>query len=1266
MSWGRRRFLRISNVLTLLAGLLSLVSMTSPVAAHAATSRPATVSHAAVVKSPASRQAPAKPALANATVSACSGAISPDTMYSCTSPSSTGTDTYSLTVSQVPNALMIEATAGNNVWVTTPDGNRISCGGYCQVTQAGTYSVAVTNYNENYTLEYSELLSESNCPTVDTSFSASATSGSLAAGQSGACYQLNMPSGDVLHSVVSFTSGTKGTDPRFYDATGAQVCTSGTQDCTLSGTAPYRVWMPGAGAAESYTMQLYDLTNPSGCQAMDPSTYGQIPAQGTDPCRAVTVTKADTYQVYAVGGSGGLTPWTLYNQVGTQACTSDGVGTCQLAAGTYDLVHDGTPGSEFGAAVLAVDESQGCTSTGDSGFSSGPATGTFTGVGEVECLTLPDTSGQSDYIFQQQPSPGDDLPAMQVVDATGAQQCATNGGTCALTGTAPFRVVLADYNDASLAYQLLVQNTATTSCPTWSETAYGSSTGASVTVASKNDIKCLTIPAGQHAAVERISAESTAGTPSVGVFDSSGKQLCTGICSYQSGVTYTALVDDSSAATVTVARRDMTQTANCGAPASTTLGGASTQFTLTSPLDAACYRITPAAADKLMAQISTMGPSHDLASGPDTATMMVTDASGAVICQNNCKLTGDTDYQLIVVPSGYVDVATRVSLNVWTLETASGLASQCTGNNQLTAADGWQVNGTLTDSDTAYCAEVKIRPSQKFGFFDVSTGQAASVAEPSAQIYVPDDWTGSGSLSGLCGGMTIGTDAQCDTSSSETSGTAIVVVDPGTAALGGFSMQGVCWSGGCTQTQPTPSISSISSASGAAGPNITVTVTGTALNLGDEIELTSSTGNGTHATARNLSVNAAGTSLTVSFDTRNLAVGKYDVGLLAPVVDESTGATGSLSGAYTITSAPSASLSGFTSVTQTQIASESLAKGSTTVVGVGGKGGVPSSGATSAKLEITVTNPSTAGSITVYPGSESKPNTTALNFAAGQTQTDMVDVQLGSGVELYNGAGGSLNVTVDTVGYYSSGGSEYNPLSQARILNSTSVASKTTKEINVGGNGGVPSSGASSVVLEVTESGSAAAGSAVVYPNGGTRPADADLSFAKGQTVTDQAIGKLGTGLLVYNNSSGAVNFTVDVIGYYSSSGSKFHSLNPTRILDTRSDIGGNGDQGIPSQAAAVTKAWNANGVPRDATAVVVDVTALSPQDAGTLTAYADCDGSPFGQSLAFAAGSGQKATDQVVIPLYDSPQQPSGDIDIYNDSGGTVQIVGDIEGYYA
>jgi len=37
-----------------------------------------------------------------------------------------------------------------------------------------------------------------------------------------------------------------------------------------------------------------------------------------------------------------------------------------------------------------------------------------------------------------------------------------------------------------------------------------------------------------------------------------------------------------------------------------------------------------------------------------------------------------------------------------------------------------------------------------------------------------------------------------------------------------------------------------------------------------------------------------------------------------------------------------------------------------------------------------------------------------------------------------------------------------------------------------------------------------------------------------------------------------------------------------------------------------------------------------------------------------------------VVIPLYDSPQQPSGDIDIYNDSGGTVQIVGDIEGYYA
>ena len=90
----------------------------------------------------------------------------------------------------------------------------------------------------------------------------------------------------------------------------------------------------------------------------------------------------------------GIPASTLYTPDGTVACTntySSTAPTCQLAAGTYNLVADPYPASraQVGAVFIAADESRGCQATGDSDFASGPATGTFTGVGEEICLTLP-------------------------------------------------------------------------------------------------------------------------------------------------------------------------------------------------------------------------------------------------------------------------------------------------------------------------------------------------------------------------------------------------------------------------------------------------------------------------------------------------------------------------------------------------------------------------------------------------------------------------------------------------------------------------------------------------------------------------------------------------------------------------------------------------------------------------------------------------------------------------------------------------------------
>jgi hypothetical protein len=84
-------------------------------------------------------------------------------------------------------------------------------------------------------------------------------------------------------------------------------------------------------------------------------------------------------------------------------------------------------------------------------------------------------------------------------------------------------------------------------------------------------------------------------------------------------------------------------------------------------------------------------------------------------------------------------------------------------------------------------------------------------------------------------------------------------------------------------------------------------------------------------------------------------------------------------------------------------------------------------------LNITATEPDTAGFITVYPCDEPRPNTSNLNFAAGETAASFVisKVDVHGDVCLYTSAG--THVLVDQVGIFSSD-SAYTPRSPVRYL----------------------------------------------------------------------------------------------------------------------------------------------------------------------------------------------------------------------------------------
>jgi hypothetical protein len=74
---------------------------------------------------------------------------------------------------------------------------------------------------------------------------------------------------------------------------------------------------------------------------------------------------------------------------------------------------------------------------------------------------------------------------------------------------------------------------------------------------------------------------------------------------------------------------------------------------------------------------------------------------------------------------------------------------------------------------------------------------------------------------------------------------------------------------------------------------------------------------------------------------------------------------------------------------------------------------------TAVVLNVTVTNPTSAGFLTVYPSGGSRPLASDLDFTPGQTVPNLVVVKLGPDgkVVLYNLAG-STDVVIDVLGWY--------------------------------------------------------------------------------------------------------------------------------------------------------------------------------------------------------------------------------------------------------
>jgi alpha-tubulin suppressor-like RCC1 family protein len=342
-----------------------------------------------------------------------------------------------------------------------------------------------------------------------------------------------------------------------------------------------------------------------------------------------------------------------------------------------------------------------------------------------------------------------------------------------------------------------------------------------------------------------------------------------------------------------------------------------------------------------------------------------------------------------------------------------------------------------------------------------------------------------------------------------------------------------------------------------------------------------------------------------------------------------------------------------------------------------GRGGVPASGVSAVVLNVTVTNPTTPGHVTVWPAGDALPLASNLNFTPGETIPNLVIAEIGINgeVSLFN-SNGSTGMIADVVGYFTTA-SDLTALVPSRLMDTrlneqTSdgafagigpVAGGNTLDLTVLGRGGVPASGVTTVVLNVTVTNPTTPGYVSVWPSGIARPFTSNLNFTAGQTIPNLVMAKVGSnGKVSLFNSNGNTDIIADVVGYFSTS-ADFTSLIPSRLMDTR--LGQLTGDGLFAGLGPVTggttvnlSVWGRGGVPAIGVgAIALNVTAVNPTTAGYISAWPAGSALPLASNLNFTSG-------ETIPNLVIAKVGINGQVSLINSNGST-DIVVDVIGWF-
>jgi hypothetical protein len=203
---------------------------------------------------------------------------------------------------------------------------------------------------------------------------------------------------------------------------------------------------------------------------------------------------------------------------------------------------------------------------------------------------------------------------------------------------------------------------------------------------------------------------------------------------------------------------------------------------------------------------------------------------------------------------------------------------------------------------------------------------------------------------------------------------------------------------------------------------------------------------------------------------------------------------------------------------------------------------------------LTVTDQTKAGHVTVTPTPNNHPTTSTINFPLKDNRanglTIPIDPLTGKVSAVFTASSGTTDLTMDVTGYYSSdvSGLLFHPLDPGRRVDSrlalgtsgfgnglSGAQGATPRSAVIAGHTGVPGA-AAAISGDLTITGQTALGHVTITPVSNAAPTTSTLNFPLGDTRSNGVTVPLGSGEVwfVYQGASGKhVQIILDITGYF-------------------------------------------------------------------------------------------------------------------------------------